>query len=427
LLLLVTVLLLVACSSGKSASPGQTSTSTAPTGVATSSDLGPPAPDVDRIIEHIRHLSVDIGIRLAGSDSAGRAAQYATAQFESWGYEVELQPFTETKPEARLYAQVHIEQPSRNLPSVVFLGSKPGSARATLVDGGTGREQDLSDADRGAIVLIQRKDVTFNDMAARAMARGAAGVIVANNKEGLFRGTIDPAAGLPVVAISQADGDSLRQQLDKGKVDVSIDVPVSIDGTNVIARPTSGTCRTLSGGHYDTVPWAPGAEDNASGASLVLDLARASASAGLSDNCFVLFSGEEEGLLGSAYFVSQLTDAEKSDLLAYFNYDVVAGGTQIEVIGDQDLAERAVALGTRAGDDIALSRLPAGASSDFASFQKAHIPTVMLTVDDLGVLHTDRDTFAFANMHSAPLAPAAKLAFELIQDVLLPGTPQPTP
>lgn len=375
----------------------------------------------------MQHLSEDIGIRLAGSDNAGKAATYARDQFESWGYDVEMQEFSDARPSVRVFAQVHVKQAEpHDLHSTVFLGSKPGSVSGPLVDAETGQDTGFLGVGEGAIVLIQRQDVTFNDMAARAKAHGAVGVIVANNKQGLFRGTIDPPAGLPVVAISQADGDALLDQLDKGKVDVSIDVPSSIDGTNVVARPKSGTCRTLSGGHYDTVPWAHGAVDNGSGAALVLELARAAAAAKLPDDCFVLFSGEEEGLVGSSYFVSRMSDDDRNNLVAYFNYDVVAGGTQIDVIGDHDLATRVVTLGTEAGDDIALAQIPRGASSDFASFALANLPTVMMTVDDLGVLHTEQDTFDFAKQHTEPLQPIANLAFELIQDVLRPSTSQPT-
>ena len=376
----------------------------------------------------MQHLSEDIGVRLAGSDKADMAAEYARDEFESWGYDVEMQDFSDTRPKSRVFAQVRVEQPDpRDLHNRVFLGSEAGSVSGTLVDAGIGLDADFPEAAEGAIVLIQRQDVTFNDMAARALAHGALGVIVANNREGLFRGTIDPATSLPVVAISQADGAALRQQLAAGDIDVSIGVPASIDGTNVIARPKSGVCRTLSGGHYDTVPWAPGAIDNASGTALVLELARAAAAAELAGGCFVLFSAEEEGLLGSEYFVSQMSGEDRNNLVAYFNYDVVAGGTQIDVIGESGLEARAVTLGAAGGGNFVIGRLPEGTNSDHASFLKAGIPALMLTVDDLGVLHTERDTFDFARLHTEALEPIAGLAFQLMQDVLRPSTPAATP
>jgi aminopeptidase YwaD len=156
---------------------------------------------------------------------------------------------------------------------------------------------------------------------------------------------------------------------------------------------------------------------------MVLELARAASVSNLEGDCFVLFSGEEEGLVGSTHFVTSMTQQERDELAAYFNYDVVAGGARINVVGDDALATRAVDLGTQAGDDIVLGQLPSNASSDFAGFLLAGLPAIMLTVDDLGVLHTVRDTFDFAQQHTEPLQPIADLAFALMQDVLRQSVP----
>jgi aminopeptidase YwaD len=344
--------------------------------------------------------------------------------FQSWGYNVELQEFNDTRAEAVRYATVRVQQPDEHfLHSISFLGGQAGLLSGTLVDAGSGLEEDFPDTAEGAVVLIQRGDVLFADMAARAKAHGAIAMLVANNKDGLFRGELTPAAELPAAAIRQQAGEELRAQLDRGPVSVSIDVPQEIHGLNVIARPPAGSCRMLSGAHYDTVPWAPGAVDNASGAALVLELARAAAVAGLSDHCFALFSGEEAGLSGSRHFVAEMSQEEREMLVAYVNYDVVAGGTEIAVVGDQDLAGRAVAHGEEAGESIFYTELPSNASSDHASFARAGMPNVMITVDDLGVLHTEQDTFDFAQQHVQPLQPIADIGFSLIQEVLRPAAP----
>jgi Zn-dependent M28 family amino/carboxypeptidase len=47
----------------------------------------------DQVMAHIEALSVNIGARQAGTDSEAAAADYITGQFESWGYEVEIQEF----------------------------------------------------------------------------------------------------------------------------------------------------------------------------------------------------------------------------------------------------------------------------------------------------------------------------------------------
>ncbi len=87
------------------------------------------------------------------------------------------------------------------------------------------------------------------------------------------------------------------------------------------------------GAHYDHIGTDPlldgdaiynGADDNASGVSAVLQLARAFVASGCQPERTVVFAfwdGEELGLLGSKYFV-QTRDVEKK-LCAYLNYDMI--------------------------------------------------------------------------------------------------------
>jgi aminopeptidase YwaD len=379
---------------------------------------GPEEIDAERIIEHVRVLSEEIGPRLSGSPAETQAADYARGMLESWGYDVELQEFSSGSPEFGRFAEIRIDG-STILPSIAFIGSGTGSVRGRLVDAGTGRVEDFPVDTDGAIVLIQREDVFFTDMAQRAVERGAAGVIVANNAPSLFRGELDPPSSLPVASLTQDDGVELRDMLAEGPVDVEVDIPVTINGTNVIARAPGGSCRTVSGGHYDTVPWAPGATDNASGSAVVLELARAVAAAGNAGHCFALWSGEEEGLIGSAHFVDQLSIDERRALEAYYNYDVVAGALPINALGSQSLIEAATAVGSQLGFRIESAALPQGQSSDFASFQAIGIPTLMFIVDDMGVLHTEQDTFA--NMRQEPLEPIARIGLALLQAAQTPA------
>src|SRR3970040_357872 len=80
------------------------------------------------------------------------------------------------------------------------------------------------------------------------------------------------------------------------------------DSQNVVARPPGAQCRVIAGGHYDSVPAGPGANDNASGTATAVEIARVLAADGeFDDACFVLFGSEEVGLIGSAAFVDSLT------------------------------------------------------------------------------------------------------------------------
>jgi aminopeptidase YwaD len=291
---------------------------------------------------------------------------------------------------------------------------------APLVDAGLGHIGDFPPEAGGAVVLIQRQDVTHSDMARRAEAAGAVGVVVANREPGRFFGFVDPPTALRMANIGQADGESLRAALAQGPVQVTVTVEPAQEVTsrNVIARPPGKPCETLSGGHYDSVPWAAGAMDNASGAATVLDLARAAAAAGLAGHCFALFGAEEVGLVGSGHLVAQLSEAERASLTAMYNFDVTSGGDAVELIGTDELVELALNAATSRGIAAQRGELPDGANSDHASFIEAGIPALFLTSNDFAPIHTEADNFA--NMEPGTLESVARLGFALLQD---PATP----
>lgn len=71
---------------------------------------------------------------------------------------------------------------------------------------------------------------------------------------------------------------------------------------------------------------APGADDNGSGTSAVMEIARAIKTAGVPLNAslkFILFSGEEQGLLGSKYYVKNRPQNET--IIAVVNMDMIGG------------------------------------------------------------------------------------------------------
>lgn len=77
--------------------------------------------------------------------------------------------------------------------------------------------------------------------------------------------------------------------------------------------------------HYDSVPEAPGANDNASGTSTVLELARIMKNIPTDKEIrFITFGAEEIGLVGSRYYVSKLSGEEIKRSKANFNLDMVA-------------------------------------------------------------------------------------------------------
>jgi hypothetical protein len=133
-----------------------------------------------------------------------------------------------------------------------------------------------------------------------------------------------------------------RQQLRAPK-GVSWGVPVGAGSTwNVVARPPSlreGEPYLIAAAHLDTVPQAPGAEDNASGVAVVLELARLVA-AGDSrlPVVFVAFGAEEprgpgddNHHFGSTAMVSRLSAAERESLRGMVSLDRVGVGRVVPI------------------------------------------------------------------------------------------------
>jgi Zn-dependent M28 family amino/carboxypeptidase len=103
------------------------------------------------------------------------------------------------------------------------------------------------------------------------------------------------------------------------------------DAWNVIATFDAGPTSDIYiiCGHYDSISerpseLAPGAEDNATGAAAVIELARVFSKYPKSATLvFATFSGEEQGLVGSKAFVRNLDPATRSRIKAVLNMDMI--------------------------------------------------------------------------------------------------------
>jgi aminopeptidase YwaD len=362
---------------------------------------------------------VDIGPRPAGSEEETEARDYAVQQLSGYDYDVEVQPFP-FSADSRRATILSLETPQKRAVVAIAASESPeGTASAELVDAGLGRQEDFPDAGlNGAIALVQRGAVDFPRMVQNAAAAGASAMVIVNNEPGPLFAILNTTPAFPVVGISPEDGDVLLALLAQGAVTATLDVGPS-EGTadNVLARPSSGHCETVSGAHYDSFPQAPGANDNASGAAVVLELARAVAAAELEgDHCFALFGAEEIGLQGSLFFVGQLTEQERAEIRAMLNFDVVGGGAQGLVYqGDAGIVTRAADLASNAGIPASVGELPEGLVSDHANFQAAGIPSIWFATPPFDFIHTPLDTID--RIDPSSLERVASLAFLLLSDL----------
>ncbi len=157
------------------------------------------------------------------------------------------------------------------------------------------------------------------------------------------------------------------------------------------------------GAHLDHVGrqspdlYFPGANDNASGAAAVLHLAEAFARAGRAPRrslVFVLFAGEESGLVGASHHAAHPVFAPEHTR-AMFNFDCVACGDSIR-IGSGKTSPDLWNLARRLdADDAALSvnATWGGGGADATPFHEAGIPCLYwVTTNGYAYLHVPGDT-----------------------------------
>ena len=230
-------------------------------------------------------------------------------------------------------------------------------------------------------------------------------------------------AGLPVIVVKRAAGHPVIERLKKKeKVAAKIAVQlgkVNADAFNVLGKlvadgPNKLPGTIVIGAHYDHLghggrsSLAPGnesahvgADDNASGAATLLEVARtlvAKKGELRRDVIFAAFSGEEEGVLGSAHLVHAWQDKDKKlgGIVAMLNMDMVGRmqGNRLQVLG----AETATAWRELVGAACDARKVDCAASgdgygpSDQINFFSAGVPVLHFFTGTHGDYHKPSDT-----------------------------------
>ncbi|TAJ21529.1 MAG: M20/M25/M40 family metallo-hydrolase [Planctomycetota bacterium] len=171
----------------------------------------------------------------------------------------------------------------------------------------------------------------------------------------------------------------------------------------------------IAGAHYDSINQsgpslnAPGADDNASGTAALLEIARALKLGGAYEHTVrcVFFSGEELGLLGSAYNAQQAKLAGEQ-VLGMLNMDMVAYRKPGDIVDCDFTTNSSSTSLTGFCDAISALHVPGWASwwdildagsSDHASYNTQGIPAAYFSEDlpdYYGPIHTLNDTVALA-------------------------------
>jgi Zn-dependent M28 family amino/carboxypeptidase len=199
----------------------------------------------------------------------------------------------------------------------------------------------------GNIALIQRGFCTFRTKVTNAQNAGASGVIIFNEgnpgRTGVINGSIGFIPTIPVAFTSSDVGFNLYHQYQNGQAPTatlniqSIEDPNRAD-YNLIADSKGGNPNSVLvvDAHLDAI-FGAGMLDNASGSATMLDVAQMMRKVNpLHKLRFIWFGGEELGLLGSSYYVNNLTPTDLGHIFYDLDSDVTA--TPNYVIGVLDPA-----------------------------------------------------------------------------------------
>ena len=337
----------------------------------------------------VQALAGQIGSRPAGSANYDRAVQYASDQLRQWGYQPMLQTFPVQTYDDRGSQLDVTSGGDLHVAADTLMYSAAGQLDGPLVAAGSGRAEDFAAIDaRGKVALVKRGELRFSDKVANAASAGALGIAIYNDSAGRIQGSLVEPSPIPAVTIAGDSGQQLLDLLAAGPVTVRLGVDASIEqraATNVVAELPSSRAdpaTVVFGGHLDSVPAGPGANDNGSGSAVVLELAHTLAQRDASQRPFtvrfILFGAEELGLYGSRNYVQGLSDADRHAIVAMINLDMVGVGDAWRFGGSDDLVQ--LALG--AANDLGVRALPLrgqlSGASDHASFLDAGIPAVFL-------------------------------------------------
>jgi carboxypeptidase Q len=325
--------------------------------------------------ENLRRLTDEIGGRVSGSPEMAKAVDWSVTAFRAAGIEVHTETYTLPVTWSEGDTKLTIVEPYGPAPSPVSNGkmaltvetkslravsegwspaTPQGGMVARVLDLGYGTEDDFrrSGMIKGAILLVH-SDIgstwadLFNeylrprDIIQKAVKRGAAAILWMSARERLLLyrhtnsldGEIDK---IPQVVVAREDAMHLARTIRAyaGEVRVSLVMPNRIGGP-IQQENVVGEIRgyqkpdevVILGAHLDSWELGTGALDNGCNAAMVIEAARAIKATGLLPRRtirFVLFSGEEQGTIGSYEYV-KAHRAELDKVRAMIAFDAGIG------------------------------------------------------------------------------------------------------
>ncbi len=371
--------------------------------------------------QYLEELSDDVGGRVTGTPQAAQAIAWGAEKMKSMGLEnVHTESWQMSRGWTRVSASAEMIAPAHHRMTIDSLGwvgsTAEGGVDADIV---TVNMFQLADEMKnnsanwaGKVILVVHKGepppdrrgmfARFGPFLKDAYAAHAVAIIGGqggSKSEGMnltHTGVLgfDTYYDIPVVSIATEDQEQIERFLDRGKsVRIRINVQNRITSGPVDSANVVGEIRgtehpeeiVVVGGHLDSWDLAEGTTDNGMGVTTTLGAAEAIVKSGLKPRRtlrFVLFTGEEEGLLGSLAY-TKMHRAEMANHVAAVILDngqgpVVAmnlGGRADLIPAVNDFAKTLQAFGNISVDD----NLEFG--TDTGPFSLAGLPGINLDQD----------------------------------------------
>jgi carboxypeptidase Q len=382
--------------------------------------------------ENLRRLTDEVGGRVTGSPQMAKAVEWAVTAFRAEGVDVHTEkytlPLTWSEGETRLELLGPVTFPVRLVAEGWSPATPAGGLEANLVDIDYGSERDFARvgaAAKGAILLAHMDlGSSWADLFSeytqppgvigRAVKVGAAAIFWMGARERLLLyrhtntgdGTLEP---VPQAVIAREDAMRLARMVASypGKVRVRFSMPTKVGGPvqqeNVIGEIRGREMpdeAVILGAHLDSWDLGTGALDNGCNAALVIEAARAIKATGLVPRRtirFVLFSGEEQGMLGSwQYALAHRAELDKIRAVVVFDSGV-GRVTGYSLTGRADI-EGGVREILKPLDswDITHHTLEGDIGTDNWDFFLEGVPTLVAEQDEANYLpnyHAASDTF----------------------------------
>jgi carboxypeptidase Q len=326
---------------------------------------------------NLQQLTDQVGGRVPGTPAMQKAVAWGIAAFKAAGADsVHTEDFSIQASWAEGATRMAIVAPEQFVLRTVSIAWAPALAphsHVPLIDVAQGTEDDFAKAGNiaGAIVLVHSEEMkTWADLFAeylkapgvidRAVKGKALAVAFQSTRphDLLYRhtnagdGEIDR---LPMVMVAREEAGRVARLLASGqKLYADLSIPNTIGGPitakNVIAELRGSEKPdefVILGAHLDSWDLGTGALDNGCNAALVVDALRAIKASGVRPRRtirFILFSGEEEGLVGShQYAIAHRPELDKATGVVVFDSGI-GRVTGFSLGGRRDVVDAATAL-----------------------------------------------------------------------------------